>query len=80
MQISAFLLDYEFSLEKAFALPRLDVNESDTITVDPEIDISIIEELKKYFQIEFAQNLVFPKLYSCPSGVYRNSKGLYFFV
>ena len=78
MQIAAFLLDYEFSLEKAFALPRLDVNESDTITVDPEIDISIIEELKKYFQIEFAQNLVFPKLYSCPSGVYRNSKGLNF--
>ncbi len=75
MQISAFLLDFELSLEDAFNLPRIDVNESDTITVDPELDEKILKELKKHFNLNYAQNLVFPKLYSCPSGVYRNAKG-----
>ena len=78
MQISAFLLDYKLSIEDAFNLPRIDVNESDTITVDPELDDSTLKELMKHFKLKHAQNLVFPKLYSCPSGVYRNTKGVNF--
>ena len=78
MQIAGFLLDYNLSIEDAFNLPRIDVNENDIINVDASIDIKIIEELEKHFKIIKSQNLVFPKLYSCPSGVLRNSSGINF--
>ena len=35
-----------------------------------------LEELEKHFEVVKSQNLVFPKLYSCPSGVLRNSDGI----
>lgn len=39
----------------------------------------VISTLAKEFKLEIAQNLVFPKLYSCPSGVYRDlEKGMVF--
>ena len=78
MQIAGFLLDYDFTIEEAFNLPRIDVNETNNITVDSKIDPTTIKELKKYFKVQIAQNIVFPKLYSCPSGVMRNSDGLNF--
>ena len=78
MQIAGFLLDYDFTIEEAFNLPRIDVNETNTITVDPKIDSRTIRELKKYFKVKIAQNIVFPKLFSCPEGVLRNSDCLNF--
>ena len=54
----------------------LDVNESDTITVDPDLGKETISTLGKHFKLEYAQNLVFPKLYSCPSGVLRDTNGI----
>jgi gamma-glutamyltranspeptidase/glutathione hydrolase len=32
----------------------------------------VIAELSRHFEVEIAQLLVFPKLYSCPSGVARD--------
>jgi gamma-glutamyltranspeptidase/glutathione hydrolase len=72
MQLAAFLLDYDLTLEEAFNLPRIDVNETDVITVDPNVGSKTISKLNEYFELNIAQNLVFPKLYSCPSGVYRD--------
>jgi len=57
-------------------LPRINVNETNVITVDPKIDELILKELRKLFKVEIAQNLIFPKLYSCPSGVMRNKDGI----
>ena len=74
LQISAFLLDYGLSLEETFNLPRIDADGSQTIRVDPAIGKKTMEKLSKTFQLEIAQNLVFPKLYSCPSGVWRDPK------
>ena len=74
MQLTAFLIDYGLSLEDAFNLPRIDVNETDLITVDPILGEETINQLGRHFKINVAQNLVFPKLYSCPSGVYRDNK------
>tara|TARA_B110000037_G_C17028957_1_gene468597 strand:- start:733 stop:1188 length:456 start_codon:yes stop_codon:yes gene_type:complete len=74
MELTAFLIDYGLSLEDAFNLPRIDVNETDLITVDPNLGKETINQLSKHFKINVAQNLVFPKLYSCPSGVYRDKK------
>jgi len=76
MQIAGFLLDYNMSIEEAFNLPRINVNETNVITVDPKIDELILKELRKLFKVEIAQNLIFPKLYSCPSGVMRNKDGI----
>ena len=76
MQIAGFLLDYNMSIEEAFNLPRINVNETNVITVDPKIDELILGELRKLFKVEIAQNLIFPKLYSCPSGVMRNKDGI----
>ena len=74
MQLTALLLDYNFSLEKAFNLPRIDANESEIVFADPEIGEDILNNLEKKFSLKIAQNLVFPKLYGSPSGVYRNSE------
>jgi gamma-glutamyltranspeptidase / glutathione hydrolase len=72
MELAAFLLDYDLTLEEAFNLPRIDVNETDVVTVDPNVGNKTIHKLGEYFELNIAQNLVFPKLYSCPSGVYRD--------
>ena len=72
LQISALLLDYELSIEEVFNLPRIDADDSNTIHVDPSIGEDAIVTLSEKFQVEVAQNLVFPKLYSCPSGVWRS--------
>ena len=72
MQLTALLLDYGISLEEAFNLPRIDAGGRDSIQVDPAMGEDSMNELAKEFKLEIAQNLVFPKLYSCPSGVYRD--------
>jgi gamma-glutamyltranspeptidase/glutathione hydrolase len=74
MQIAGFLLDYNFSLEKALNLPRIDASGRDAICVDPDVGENILEKLGNIFNLEVAQNLVFPKLYACPSAVYRDVK------
>ena len=73
MQLAAFMLDYGMSLENAFNTPRIDAGCGDSIRVDPGVGDLAIAELSKEFKVEIAQNLVFPKLYSSPSGVYRNA-------
>ncbi|MGI9423140.1 MAG: gamma-glutamyltransferase family protein [Hyphomicrobiaceae bacterium] len=72
MQLTAFLLDYGLSLEEAFNLPRIDAGGCDSVRVDPAMGEAAVTLLAGEFELEVAQNLVFPKLYSCPSGVLRN--------
>mgnify|MGYP001204399875 FL=1 len=72
MQLAAFVLDYELTLEEAFNLPRIDAGGRDSIRIDPLLGEDILEVLSQEFNVEVTQNLVFPKLYSCPSGVYRD--------
>ena len=71
-QIAAFLLDYGMTLEDAFNLPRIDTGARESIQVDPAVGPETLAELAQEFEIDLAQNLVFPKLYSCPSGVMRD--------
>ncbi|MEQ9199472.1 MAG: hypothetical protein RLN80_05745, partial [Rhodospirillales bacterium] len=40
--------------------------------VDPAMGEEVLAELEKEFRLEVDQMLVFPKLYSCPSGVMRD--------
>lgn len=72
LQITAFLLDYGISLEDAFNLPRIDAGGRQSIRVDPALGDDVIKALSQEFELEIAQNLVYPKLFSCPSGVSRD--------
>ena len=75
MQITALLLDYGITLEEAFNIPRIDAGGRTSIRVDPAVGPEVLSALAEQFALEVAQNLVFPKLYACPSGVYRDSAG-----
>jgi len=68
-QIAGWLLDYGMSLEDVFNLPRIDASGIDRIRVDPAMGEAALTALAGEFELEIAQRLVFPKLYSCPSGV-----------
>jgi len=71
-QITALLLDYGLSLEEAFHTPRIDASARGTVRADPAMGEAALVALGKVFKLEVAQQLVFPKLYSCPSGVSRD--------
>ncbi len=73
-QIVSFLLDYKFSLEQAFNMPRIDANGDDMICVDSDLDDLTVSHLRKKFPVRLFQNQVFPKLFGCPSGVLRHVK------
>lgn len=74
-QITALLLDYGMSLEDAFHTPRIDASARGSVRADPAMGEAALAELAKAFELEVAQYMVFPKLYSCPSGVLRDSEG-----
>jgi len=71
-QLTALLLDYGLSLEDAFHTPRIDASARGSVRADPAMGAAALAELRKVFTVEVAQQLVFPKLYSCPSGVSRD--------
>ncbi len=71
-QVAALMLDFGLSLEEAINHPRIDASDRGSIRVDPRMGEDVIAELSRHFEVEIAQLLVFPKLYSCPSGVARD--------
>lgn len=71
-QIAALMLDYGMSLEEAVNHPRIDASDRGSIRVDPRLGDEVLAALGKEYELEVAQRLVFPKLYSCPSGVSRD--------
>lgn len=73
MQVAAFMLDYGVSLEEAFNTPRIDASDRGSIGVDPAVGPEIIAALEAKHELELAQMLVFPKFYSCPSGVMHDA-------
>ena len=72
LQVAAFMLDHGLSLEDAFNAPRIDASDRGSVRVDPRVGDAVLRALAQSFTLEVAQRLVFPKLYSCPSGVARD--------
>ncbi len=72
LQVAAFMLDHGLSLEEAFNAPRIDASDRGSVRVDPRVGDEVLQELAHSFTLEVAQRLVFPKLFSCPSGVARD--------
>ncbi|MGI9493048.1 MAG: gamma-glutamyltransferase, partial [Geminicoccaceae bacterium] len=71
-QIAALMLDFDLSLEEAMNHPRIDASDRGSIRVEPRLGAEVLDGLSQDFELEIAQLLVFPKLYSCPSGVSRS--------
>jgi gamma-glutamyltranspeptidase/glutathione hydrolase len=71
-QLTALMLDFGLDLETAFHTPRVDASDRGSIRVDPRMGADALRELGERFTLEVAQQLVFPKLYSCPAGVARD--------
>ncbi len=71
-QIAALMLDFGLTLDEAMNHPRLDASDRHSIRVEPRFGAEVIEALAQDFELEIALRLVFPKLYSCPTGVSRD--------
>ena len=71
-QIAALMLDFGLTLEEAMNHPRIDASDRGSIRVDPRLGDDVLAALAESFELEVAQLLVYPKLYSCPSGVSRD--------
>ncbi|TVQ40610.1 MAG: gamma-glutamyltranspeptidase [Geminicoccaceae bacterium] len=71
-QLTALQLDYGLDLEQAFHTPRIDASNRGSLRVDPRVGDAVLAELGERFELEIAQQLVFPKLYACPAGVARD--------
>jgi gamma-glutamyltranspeptidase/glutathione hydrolase len=72
-QVTALMLDFNFTLEQAMHQARLDASDRDSVRADPALGQSVLDELAENFTLEESQQLVFPKLYACVSGVASES-------
>lgn len=71
-QVAALMMDFDMSLEDAVHHPRLDASYRGSVRVDPRFDPETLAKLGERFELEIAQQLVFPKLYACVSAVSRD--------
>jgi len=72
MQVAGFMLDFDLTLEQSINQPRVDASDRGSIRVDPRVGEAVLKELAQDFELEVAQAMVYPKLYSCPTGVSRD--------
>ncbi|MFK8084223.1 MAG: gamma-glutamyltransferase [Granulosicoccus sp.] len=73
-QVAALMLDFNLSLEDAMHHPRLDASDRDSVRADPELGPKVLAALASQHKLEISQQLVFPKLYACVSGVAREKE------
>lgn len=71
-QVAALMMDFDMNLEDAVHHPRLDASYRGSVRVDPRFDPETLAKLGEHFELEIAQQLVFPKLYACVSAVSRD--------
>ncbi|MFK7996905.1 MAG: gamma-glutamyltransferase [Granulosicoccus sp.] len=70
-QVAALMLDFGLTLGEAMHHPRLDASDRDSVRADPALGQAVLDALTEYHSLEISQQLVFPKLYACVSGVAR---------
>jgi len=73
MQLSSFMIDFGFDLEKAFHQPRIDFSGADKIVADHHLDDEILAALAAYLPTSVARRNIFPYLFACPAGVMRSN-------
>ncbi|NML47211.1 gamma-glutamyltransferase [Ramlibacter sp. G-1-2-2] len=73
MQLSAFLIDHDMTLEEAFHQPRIDVSGSGAVTADRSLAPEIVQALAAAMPTTTARRTVFPLAFACPAGVLRDN-------
>jgi gamma-glutamyltranspeptidase/glutathione hydrolase len=71
-QVAALMMDFDMSVEDAIHHPRIDASYRGSVRVDPRFEPATLKRLGEHFELEIAQQVVFPKLYACVSAVSRN--------
>lgn len=74
-QVAALMLDFNFNLSQALHQPRLDASDRGSVRADPALGQEALNALAEHHTLEVSQQLVFPKLYACVSGVARENGG-----
>lgn len=70
-QVAALMMDFDMDVEAAVHHPRLDASYRGSVRVDPRLSPETLAKLGERFELEIAQQMVFPKLYACVSAVSR---------
>ncbi|MFK7857926.1 MAG: gamma-glutamyltransferase [Granulosicoccus sp.] len=70
-QVAALMLDFNSGLSDAMHHPRLDASDRGSVRADPALGLAVLDALAEHHALEISQQLVFPKLYACVSGVAR---------
>ncbi|MEI7531389.1 MAG: gamma-glutamyltransferase [Betaproteobacteria bacterium] len=76
MQLSSFMMDYDFNLEQAFHQPRIDVSGGDQVVLDSNLEQDILDEMQSTMSTTLARRNVFPYSFACPAGVMRDTTGM----
>lgn len=71
-QISAFLMDWDMSMQDAIEAPRLDVSGGDQVVADERLTGAVTEALAARWPTVTAQRVPFPYAFACPAGVMRD--------
>ena len=74
-QVAALMLDFNMSLSEAMHHPRLDASDRGSVRADPALGDDVLDALSEHHTLEVAQQMVFPKLYACVSGVGTTAQG-----
>jgi gamma-glutamyltranspeptidase/glutathione hydrolase len=69
-QLASMLIDYDLSLDGAFATPRLDAS-TETVLVDAAMDPEWIEQIGAALPIQIVPDQVYPSHFAVPSAVMR---------
>ena len=75
MQMTSFLADHGLDLEAAAHHPRLDVSDSDLVTLDPRLPAVSRDAVAARFPTRLYEHVAFPGGYASPSAVLRDGKG-----
>lgn len=71
-QLSSFLIDFDLSLETAFATPRLDASTA-SVVCDARLGPDIIAALAARFPVEVEEPVLYPSHFAIPSAVMRQA-------
>lgn len=74
-QVAALMLDFDMSFSQAMHHPRLDASDRNSVRADPALGDAVLGALAERHTLEVAQQMVFPKLYACVSGVASTAEG-----
>jgi gamma-glutamyltranspeptidase/glutathione hydrolase len=75
LQLASFIVDFDMSPEEAAHHPRLDVSNSEGVSIDRRLPESVIDRLSGRRGAEIVEHTVMPARFACPNLVMRGEDG-----